>query len=150
MNDSLSAQIDQKILEVVAPLESSGVDIISPAHVADAVRRGLDPEHDSPELIAWSATLHLRQRCGKLLAKRHDPVVKAASFAEGESEDLFGYLLQERYPTKLRGEGSEPLYVMRDQLTAEEIDFNASRMRKAGKSLLQHADALQAYGRGAA
>ena len=150
MSDSLSAQIDQRILEVVSPLESREVDIISPAYVAESVSNSLDPEHDSPELIAWCATLHLRERCRKLLAKRHDPVKKAESFANGENEDLFGYLLQDYYPSKFRGGGSEPVYIKRDKLTAEEINFNAKRMRRAGESLLQHADALQAYGQDAA
>lgn len=147
MSDSLSAQIEKRILEVIAPLESNAVDIISPAHVADAVRSSLDPEHDSPELIAWSATMHLRERCRKLLAKRHDPVKKAESFVHGETEDLFGYLLQGYYPSKFRGDGSDSVYVKRDKMTAQEINFNTKRMRRAGESLVQHADALSAYGK---
>ena len=150
MSDSFSAQIEQKIFEVLSALEAGQVEVISPAYVADAVRSNLDPESDSPELIARSATLHFREKCRKLLAKRHDPVKRAELFVDGESEDLFGYLLQDYYPSRLRGDGSEPVYVKRDQLSAEEIKTNANRMRKAGQSLLQHADALEAYGREAA
>ena len=147
MSDSLAFSIDQKIREVVLPLEESGVVLIDPNMVADAVLADIDPGRDSPDLAAYCATMDLRQRCRKFLARRHDPVEKAAAFASFQSEDLFSGLLQDYYPAQRPDESGTTvaMYVRRDQLAQFELRRVAKRLRKAGNSMIEHADALEAF-----
>lgn len=123
---------------------------VVPAVVLDD-RRGLrtliDPGRDSPDLAAYCATMDLRQRCRKFLARRHDPVEKAAAFASFQSEDLFSGLLQDYYPAQRPDESGTTvaMYVRRDQLAQFELRRVAKRLRKAGNSMIEHADALEAF-----
>lgn len=147
MSDSLSFTIDQRIREVVLPLEETGVVLIDPNMVADAVLTSIDPDRDSPDLAAYCATMDLRQRCRKFLARRHDPVEKAAAFAAFQSDDLFAGMLQDYYPARRQDDTGVPVavYVRRDQLARTELRDVSRRLRKAGSSLIEHADALDAY-----
>lgn len=147
MSDSLSFAIDQRIREVVLPLEETGVVLIDPNMVADAVLTSIDPDRDSPDLAAYCATMDLRQRCRKFLARRHDPVEKAAAFAAFQSDDLFAGMLQDYYPARRQDDAGVPVavYVRRDQLARTELRDVSRRLRKAGSSLIEHADALDAY-----
>lgn len=144
MSNSLAGLIDQRIREVVLPLEEGGCDIINPNAVANAVLSLIDPDKNAPDLVAYCTTMDLRQRCRKFLQHRHDPVEKALDYATGANDDLFGGLLQDYYPARREGE-EESVYVRRDQMTVVELSFASKRMRKAGEGLVQHADALDAY-----
>lgn len=147
MNDSLAGVVDQRIRAVVLPLEESGVVILDPNLIANSVMQSIDPEKDSPDLVAYCATMDLRGRCRKFLARRHDPVEKAKDYAEILSDDLFSGMLQDYYPARRQSDGGElaPFYVRRDELSRYEAEEIARRMSKAGNSLLAHADALLAY-----
>jgi len=142
--NSLSAQLESIVNSVIDPLEAAGVDIISPDHVAQATDKKLDPDSVSPALKTYASMMQIKTIARRVLAKRHDPVVAAEDYAAGASDDLFGGILQLRYPAKRAGADG---YVRRELLTETEIAFNSGRMRKAGDSLLQHADALDAWGR---
>jgi len=144
MNDSLAGAIDQKIREVVLPLEAAGVVIINPNAIADAVANIIDPERSAPDLAAYCAMMDLRQRCRKFLARRHDPVAKARAYTERDSVDLFGGILQDYYPSK-HADPNEAVYVRRDEMSKRDLLSVAKRLRKAGSSLVEHADALEAY-----
>lgn len=147
MNDSLAGVVEQRIREVVLPLEESGVVIIEPNFIANSVMQSIDPAKDSPELVAYCATMDLRLRCRKFLARRHDPIEKAKAYAAMESEDLFSGMLQDYYPARRQSLGGEfsAVYVRRDELSRSEAENIAQRMAKSGNSLISHADALLAY-----
>ena len=147
MSDSLAGAIDQRIRAVVLPLEESGVVLIDPNLVADRVVQLIDPTSDSPELAAYCATMDLRQRCRKFLARRHDPVEKAKAYASLETADLFSGILQDYYPARRAADEGDQVavYVRRDSLSRHELAAVAKRMRKAGSSMIEHADALDAF-----
>jgi hypothetical protein len=144
MTDSLANQLTQKIREVVLGLEEAGCDIIQPNWVANTVFNSIDPEKDAPEIVAYSSLQHIAQMTRKVLAHRHDPITKAKSYAAGISDDLFGNILQDYYPAR-RDENNDPVYVRRDQMTKIECRRVSCRMRKAGTTLVEHADALDAF-----
>ncbi len=146
-NDSLAIAVDQKIRSVVLPLEEAGVSIMDPVHIADAVVNGLDPEKDSPELIAYCATMDVRSRVRKFLARRHDPVEAAKDYVAELTDDLFSGVLQDYYPARRPDDSGEMsrVYVRRDEMHQQELLSVAKRMRKAGSALVQHADAVEAY-----
>lgn len=147
MSDSLSFAVDQLIREVVLPLEESGVIFIDPNMVASAVLARVDVDHVSPALMAYCATMDLRQRCRKFLARRHDPVEKAAAFAAFQSDDLFSGMLQDYYPTRRQNDAGEPVpgYARRGEMSRAELRKVSKRLRKAGSAMIEHADALDAY-----
>jgi hypothetical protein len=145
VNDSFASVIKQKIRNLVLPLEKNGCDVISPNHVAAAVLRLIDPHGHAPDLVEYCTTMDLRQRCRKFLQHRHDPMEKVHGFTCGISDDPFGGVLQDYYPAKREDNGEEAVYVRRDQMSFEELDYVAERMRKAGNSLVRHADALSAF-----
>ena len=147
MSDSLSFAVEQRIREVVLPLEENGVIFIDPNMVASAVLARIDPANESPALTAYCATMDLRQRCRKFLARRHDPVEKAAAFAAFQSDDLFSGMLQDYYPARRPNDASVPVsgYLRRDEMSRTELRKVSKRLRKAGSSMIEHADALDAY-----
>jgi hypothetical protein len=145
--DPLSAQLEEIIFSVLLPLEESNVEIIDPAYIANKVDSLIDPGSKAPELKTYASTMRIREMTRKVLAKRHDPNEKAKDYAEGVSDDLFGENLQLRYPAKrqLKGNGVAPVYVLRDCLTEEEVEYNCTRMDKGAESLHAHSDALRAW-----
>lgn len=139
-HDPLAGQLDQVISTVLAPMES--VDIINVASVADEVDRLIDPEQLAPALKSYCSRMQIRSRVRHSLARRYDPKEKAAQYVQGERDDLFDGLLQDRYPVNRGGERG---YALRDVMSDQDVSFNAERMRKAGDALVQHADALLAW-----
>lgn len=146
-HDPLARQLDEIISTVILPLESAGVDIIDPAFVANEVDRAIDPESTSPQLKTYASTMQIRARVRASLAARHDPVKKAEAYAEFESDDLFGDVLQPFYPAKRVDDSGEkvPVYVRRELLTSNEVDAICQRMERAGNALIRHVDALRAW-----
>lgn len=120
---------------------------ISPAWVATEVLNGLEFTAQSSErqrypLVYAGCHLALRQIArGKL--RRHDPIETAHDAIAGQGE-IFPETLQDRYPRKVPSD-AEPIYALRDHLTANDVKFNVNRMRRAGNALLKHADALEAW-----
>src|SRR5262249_7252636 len=131
-----------------------------------AVQRVIDKHLDVPEISpSWIATqvmveiefprtlhalgyigchLQVRQLARHKLRRRFDPrAVIEAAIEEGE--DLFPETLQERYPRRSRV-GEEPVYVFRTLLADDDLTYNVERMRRGGRALLKHADALEAWG----
>lgn len=88
--------------------------------------------------------LQIRQMARQELRKRHDPnAVVNEQLASGQG-DFFPDTLQLRYPRRTQP-GEEPVYVLRDLMTEDDVDWNESRMRRGGEALLRHADALRAW-----
>lgn len=42
-------------------------------------------------------------------------------------------------------QGEEPVYILRDLMDDDDVDFNATRMRRGAMGLLRHVDALLAW-----
>lgn len=134
-------------------------------------RRVIDGQGDKPEVSpAWIAThvmcaiefrpalhhlgyagchLQIRQVARQELRKRHDPPAKIKDALETGQDELFSDVLQDRYPRRTVA-GEEPVYVLRELMTDEDVDYNERRMRSGGMALLRHADNLRAWhdGRG--
>jgi hypothetical protein len=115
---------------------------ISPSWVATEAMHDLDRgrtvEHDHP-MIWQGCHLQLRQIARQLLAQR---------FERGEEEeDLLFTDLQWRYPTARSATAEEPEYILRDLMSDEDITYNVQRMRAEAIAKMQHADALEAWGR---
>jgi hypothetical protein len=117
---------------------------ISPSWVATEAMFDLDRrrivERDHP-MIWQGCHLQLRQIARQLLAQR---------FERGEEEeDLLFKDLQWRYPTARTAavDAEEPEYVLRDLMTDEDVAYNVARLRAEALAKLQHADALEAWGR---
>ena len=142
MSDSVSQQIANIIESVINPIEAIGLPI-DPISIADSVIDKIDPDHQSPEHVQYLAVMQLRGQIRKTVARRHDPVAKMKNkLAEGGQIDAFDGMLQDYYPVSRNG---DPVYVQRAQLTEMEIEIAASKMEKAGNSLVEHADALRAW-----
>jgi hypothetical protein len=141
-HDPLARQLEQLIQSVIDPLNQAGVDIISPEHIANAVDHKIDPDQLSPEMKTYASMMQIRSAARRLLARNYDPLQKAADYVSGDSDDLFAGLLQDRYPVKRDGIRG---YALRDVMTEADVAFNSSRMRKAGETMLQHSDALDAW-----
>jgi hypothetical protein len=115
---------------------------ISPSWVATEAMYDLDRrrtvEREHP-MIWEGCHLQLRQIARQLLAQR---------FEQGEeTEDLLFKDLQWRYPSVRSANTEEPEYVLRDLLSDEDIAYNVGRLRAEALAKMQHADALEAWGR---
>lgn len=64
-----------------------------------------------------------------------------------ERDDLFPGSLQHRYPKTPAQHGEEPVYVLRDLMSDDDIAYNVSRLRSEANAKLMHADALEAWGK---
>jgi hypothetical protein len=65
---------------------------------------------------------------------------------ETVEDDLFPDTLQQRYPS-VKGAGGEPIYVVLDAMSDDDVAYNVARLRKEARAKLRHADALEAWGR---
>ena len=137
-HNPLSGQIEQRIRNALQ--RCTTVEEIEVNLIADSVRKLIDPSDAAPPLVAYASTMHIRERVRHTLRKEYDPVARAQEYSAGQSEDLFSGQLQHRYPSTKRG-----VYVLRDQMAPEDVRYNVNRMRKGGESILQHADALEAW-----
>lgn len=82
--------------------------------------------------------LQLRQIARQRLAKQYD------RDPEEERGGLFKDL-QWRYPSARSADLDDPVYVLRDQMTAEDVGYNVARLRAEASAKQQHADALEAW-----
>jgi hypothetical protein len=132
-----------------------------------AVTRKVVNEHDDAPTISptWIAThvmceirfrptlhhlgyagchLQVRQIARQVLRERHDPPTRVNDQLASGQGDFFSDTLQPRYPRHTRP-GEEPLYVLRELMTEQDVAWNEERMRRGGEALLKHADALRAW-----
>lgn len=100
----------------------------------------LDPDNISPPTVALGCDLQLRQLA------RH--ILRSKFMDEDEigQDDLFP-TLQARYPTARSKGWEEPEYILRDQMSDDDIGYNVHRLRQEAQAKMHHADALEAYGR---
>lgn len=118
--------------------------LISPGALAERVFDAFATGSETPE-IAYASRQFIRKMCGQFLARHKDP---AAEPTQQERMDFgvgWNGELQDRYPTHTKP-GEEGRYILRAHMTPEDRAWNVARLRKAGKSLLEHADALEAEG----
>ena len=99
----------------------------------------------SHPLVYLGCHLQLRQIARTVLRQHFEPSTEE-TIKERSMQYLFTEL-QQRYPAAKVNPQDEPRYIKLDLMSEEDIEFNVSRMRIAGKALLKHADALEAWGR---
>ena len=116
---------------------------VIPAKVATAamVDLGAADLLKTNPLVYLAAHLHLRQLARHLCRKQFDDDEDDA--LDPAQQDLFPGL-QSRYPAA-RSDDQEPTYVLRDAMRAEDVGFNARRLRREGKTKLRRADSLEAW-----
>jgi hypothetical protein len=117
---------------------------INPSWIATEALKEIDPANRSHPLVRTGCHLQLRQiaraQCRKLFEDDD---------GEDDSEPLFtGFKqLQWRYPAAHSKGKPEPEYVLLDQLSRADVEYNARRLRLEGHAKLEHADALEAWDR---
>lgn len=97
--------------------------------------------------IRYLSLEHLKQMAREHLRRRHDADSDDNPAHRSQGEFLFSGALQPRYPTP-RKRGQEPVYKLRSHLSPAERAWNVEQLRKSGEARLEHADALEAEGRG--
>lgn len=112
---------------------------ITPASLALAVMREYSPDALEPH-IEYGCYEHFKHMGRKFLAGRHNADGDENPAHQGE---LFSGHLQDRYPVP-RKAGEEPVYKLREHLTAQERAWNVAALRKSAEARLLHADALEA------
>jgi hypothetical protein len=118
-----------------------GVEIVSPTTLAETVQALFSTAALEPH-IQYASLEHLKQMARSVLAGRFGPKGEQSEAMTGE---LFSGHLQERYPLPHKL-GEPPVYKLRSALTAEERRWNVQKLRRTGRELLAHADALEAEG----
>lgn len=115
---------------------------INPSWIATEALKEIDPAGRSVDLVRLGCHLQLRQiaraECRTLFEDSEDGDEPRFSGFEG---------LQWRYPTARSKRNEEPEYVLRDQMTNDDVEYNVGRLRREGRAKLAHADALEAWGR---
>lgn len=133
---SLHEQIATDINDVIE--HHDGVDAISAASVALTLHDRYGGNDAEPHL-AYASLEHLKHMARARLGKRFGALGGSPLEAQGE---LFANALQERYPVPTP-KGHDPVYKLTSALTHDEILWNAVRLEKAGKTLLEHSRALK-------
>jgi len=145
-NEDQHAVITEHISRVVLAMNGKDVDV---DYVANVVESRIDVHQISPHLTKYLATLELKQQVRSYLRHRYDPeVVVADKIQQGktEQEDLFDDILQDRYPAVREHMGvKKTKYVIKENLTEDEVEIVAVKMEKAGRALIEHAKALRAW-----
>ena len=130
------------IVRIVVDRAVAVVDV-SPAWVATETMQEIGFARATHRLAYAGCHLEVRQIARQLLRGRFDPAERAKESAD-ETDDLFPETLQDRYPRRPKKD-EEPVYALRDQLLADDVDYNVERMMRAGQALLKHARALKAW-----
>lgn len=122
-------------------LNSSNQIRLMPSWIANEAFQILDPQGESPYPIRVAATEHLKQIArqqlrGKFEPDTDDDIVQHEMFPG----------LQDRYPAAKSDKDGEPVYVSLPLLTDEDIAWNVQRLRREGKTKLQHATRLERFG----
>lgn len=133
----LTEQLMQVLREEYSLLDGGGEIEVRPALVAARTFARLDADSESPTLVAYAATLELRQ-LARSVCRRASNLEDPAQVGQGA---LFDGQLQRRYPADRGGDES---YVLREHMTVAERRANVSRLRAEASSKARHADALEA------
>jgi hypothetical protein len=133
----------EPLWEVISALyeKHRGSPSVKPAWLATQGMKQIGFRPKLHELGYIGCHLQLRQIARAFCSRKFDPLHRVAHAAD----DLFPETLQERYPVRPTP-GEEPRYVLLDALSAEDRAYNVERMRRAGRALQKHADALEADG----
>lgn len=111
------------------------VGTLYPESIATEVLLEIDPHHPKDRVYAL-AHMMLMQIAREILRRKWDPDRKRSPEDQGELFEL-----QDRYP-RASGFG----YVLRAQMTRDDVAHNVAWLRRTGKGYLAHADALEAWG----
>ena len=135
MAENLSSKLEETLKECLTQIDT-GVPV-SPALLASCAIKKLDPEGQSPVLVAWGCNLELRQMARGLLRREYDPEREAIDPLQVEMFDG----LQDRYPAKRMG---DYVYVERLSLSLDERIEIETRMERHINSRIQHLDGFRA------
>jgi hypothetical protein len=142
MSGSAEEQLHAVVQKVIT--DNNAMAEISPSWIATQVMCAIGfPRHLHP-LGYVGCHLEVRQIARHKLRKQHDPNARVADIIRDEQEDMFPETLQDRYPRR-QTPGEEPTYALRHLLTHDDVQFNTDRMRRGGRALLKHADALDEW-----
>lgn len=114
---------------------------VSPAWLATQVMVEIGARREDNDVEYLLAHLQARQIARKFCRERIEDDETA------ERDDLFPGSLQHRYPKTPAQHGEEPVYVLRDLMSDDDIAYNVSRLRSEANAKLMHADALEAWGK---
>lgn len=137
--------------QIVAEMERQyeqlqGAIVVGPKSLAYKVYQHFAGEAIEPH-IQYASLEHMTSMARRFLAKRNDPDHDENAVYDGQEAFSFSGHLQDRYPLP-RKAGEEPLYKKRHLLTPDERAWNVEQLRKSARSRQEHADALEAEGRG--
>jgi hypothetical protein len=124
--------------------EQGDVPTLSPAWIATHVMCAIEFKPALHYLGYAGCHLQIRQMARAELRKRHDPNAKVQDELASGQSDFFDDTLQKRYPRRVPT-GEEPVYILRDLMDEDDVEYNEMRMRRGGMALLRHADALRAW-----
>lgn len=117
---------------------------VSPVSIANDAMAVLDPRMRSIPRVYQGCHLYLRHVARAVLARAYDPADKKKRERDGKAlGELFK--LQERYPQAHTADLEDPVYVRKEEMSKEDIEYNVTRLRSEGRAKLAHADALVAW-----
>lgn len=134
---SAGERIAQLVRKVTLKLEPTSGEIAA-ADIALEVSLMIDPERNADPLTNFAACQHYAQIARGILRHMY-PVQTQAKEEQIEIPELSSRL-QDRYAVKRRG---REVYVRRGDLKAIEVKSIVKKLRKASKSLSEHADQLE-------
>lgn len=135
---SIYDDINPRIRATIRANDSA--DILSPTFVAAEAYR--EYAHESDDMhVKYGAIEHFKQMARRELASRFS--------ADGDDnpthqQDMFSGTLQDRYPIPTP-RGSDPIYKLRELMSAAELEWNVRQLEKSADARVQHAAALRAY-----
>lgn len=113
---------------------------INPSWVATGMYNAFDPQHVAPPEVRVGCHLHFRQVARSFLRKKY-----AQSSPEEDvsiQHELFPQL-QKRYPVAHTDLNADSEYVLFEDMTEEDYDWNIMRLEKEATAKQAHADALR-------
>jgi len=138
--DSIHQQITQLTLAAVSAMTGTKY----PSRVAQAVLEQIAAEPMTP-LVAYASLQYLKDVARTCLREKYEPGGELNKAIQG---DMFTGLLQSHYARSPNERiAGEPSYDELADITRDTWSFNVKRERKVGSAHLQHADALEAWGR---
>jgi hypothetical protein len=136
-------QEEKKLAEIVARIIDNRRDQIkiSPMWIATEALKEIDPGNLGSELLRLAGHLQLRQiaraQCRKLFEDTEDDDEPRFNGFDG---------LQWRYPTARSKGDDQPEYILLEEMTKLDLNYNITRLRSEATTKLAHADLLQAWG----
>lgn len=141
----MSTQHQHIVSEMARQYESlQGAITIGPSALAFKVMEKFRSDDPIEAHIQYASLEHMKSMARAFLAKRNDPTADDNEIYDQSSFEFSGQL-QVRYPLP-RKRGEDPVYKLREHLTAEERAWNVDQLRKSARSRQEHADALEAEG----